>query len=97
MSRQRYPDELKQHILSEAEHGVAISKLAREYEPCAATIHAWIRAQRTPNGKPASTPRERELEKEVARLGRELAFLKRAATWFARECGTEPGGTRHTV
>lgn len=95
MSRIRYSEELKQHLLNEVAAGVSVAKLARDYDPCAATIHHWVRERRLPgdDGETRSG-RERELEKQVLYLERQVAFLKQAASWFARECETDVGGIR---
>ena len=78
MSRIRYSEELKQHLLNEVAAGVSVAKLARDYDPCAATIHHWVRERRPPedDGETRSGP-ERELEKQVSYLERQVALLKR--------------------
>ena len=71
MSRIRYSEELKQHILSEVAAGVSVAQLARDYDPCATTIHHWLRERREPDDSDESrSPRERELEKQVVYLER---------------------------
>lgn len=95
MSRIRYSEELKRHILSEVAAGASVAQLARDYDPCAATIHHCLREHREPDdGDDRRSPRERELEKQVVYLERQVTFLKKAASWFARECETDPGGMR---
>lgn len=97
MANSRYSDELKQHILREVSLGTPVAQLARDYDPSAATIHLWVRASRSieTDASPRSE-RERALEKQVLQLQRQVAFLKKAASWFARECETVPGGMPRT-
>ena len=77
MSRIRYSEELKQHILSEVAAIVLIAQLARDYDSCAATIHHWLREHREPDdGEESRSSCERELEKQVVYLERQVTFLK---------------------
>ena len=89
MSNQKYSEELKAHIL------------ARKYEPCAATIHNWMRqVAEAKFSKSQSTEDDeskiRRLERRNQQLEQENAFLKKAAAWFASDSATETGGTRRT-
>lgn len=98
MSRVRYTDDFKQHILTEFEAGTPVAKLARDFEPCGATIYKWVRENR-PVAEGEQTARSEQAWKEIVEenlyLKRQVAFLKKAATWFAKECETDPGGMRH--
>ena len=77
MSKTQYSDEYKQYILQEVAAGVSVSQLARDYDPCAATIHLWLReGQPTDADLEARSDRERELQKQVVHLERQVAFLK---------------------
>ena len=77
MSKTRYSDEFKQHILQEVEAGVLVSQLARDYDPCAASIDLWLReGQPTDADLEARSDRERELQRQVVRLERQVALLK---------------------
>ena len=84
MSYQRYPDELKQHILDEHAQGVSVSELARRYEPTAATIHTWLRMQSDLRLKDVASEQrsQQSLEQEIARLREEVAFLKKATRCY---------------
>ena len=70
--------------------GRSVESLAREYEPCAATIHEWVRQPGADDGDdPVSlTSEEREelrrLRREVKQLRQERDLLSKAAAWFAQ-------------
>ena len=70
--------------------GRSVESLAREYEPCAATIHEWVRQSGADDGDdPVSlTSEEREelrrLRREVKQLRQERDLLSKAAAWFAQ-------------
>ncbi len=40
-TRNPYPTEFKDQIVTLAPAGRGVEELAREFEPCAATIHGW--------------------------------------------------------
>ena len=71
-------------------------ELAREFEPTAETIHAWIRQADRDEGRTADglTTQEREelrrLRRENRQLRLEREILAKAAAWFARETGSIP-------
>ena len=101
MSNQKYSEELKAHILAELEAGAGVTSLARKYEPCAATIHNWMRqAAEAKISETQSTEDDeskiRRLERRNQQLEQENAFLKKAAAWFASDSATDTGGTRRT-
>lgn len=70
--------------------GRSIESLAREYEPCAATIHEWVRQAAVYDsddlGSLTSEEREelRRLRREVKQLRQEWDILSKAAAWFAQ-------------
>lgn len=70
-----------------------MEELAREFEPCAHTIHTWVRqAERDGGGRSdglTSDEREelRRLRREVRQLRQERDILSKAAAWFAQESG----------
>ena len=77
MSRIRYSEELKQHILSKVAAGASVARLARDYDPCAATIHHGLRERRGPDDRDERrSPHERESEEQVVYLERQVTFLK---------------------
>ena len=58
-----YPSEFREQIVALARAGRSVEELAREFEPCAHTIHGWIRqAERdgvvTAAGKLTRSPTE---------------------------------------
>jgi transposase len=70
--------------------GRSVESLAREYEPCAATIHEWVRqAAADDGGDPSGLTSEerdelRQLRREVKQLRQERDILSKAAAWFAQ-------------
>ena len=70
-TRNPYPAEFREQLVELARAGRSVESLAREYGPCAATIHEWIRqATADDGGRPGGlTSEERE---ELRRLRREV-------------------------
>ncbi|MCB1467405.1 MAG: transposase [Rhizobiaceae bacterium] len=57
-----YPAEFRERIVALAKSGRSVESLAREFEPCVATIHGWIK-QAEIDGEPRDdglTSAERE-------------------------------------
>ena len=42
-TRNPYPAEFRSQIIALAQAGRSVEELAREFEPCAATIHGWVK------------------------------------------------------
>ena len=42
-TRNPYPAEFREQMVALVRTGRSVESLAREYEPCAATIHEWVR------------------------------------------------------
>ncbi len=42
-TRTPYPTDFREQMVALARTGRSVESLAREYEPCAATIHEWVR------------------------------------------------------
>ena len=59
--------------------------LAREFEPTAPSIAAWV--------KQAEREEWSRLRRENHRLRQERDILAKAATWFARESKVTPSGS----
>jgi len=80
--------------------GRSVASLAREYEPCAATIHEWVRQAATDDGDDPSrlTSEERDelrpLRREVKQLRQERDILSKAAAWFAQNDVTSRRSSR---
>jgi transposase len=76
--------------------GRSPEKLAEEYEPCAATIRAWVKQADVDSGRRTDglTTEERaeigRLKRENKQLREERDILKKAAAWFARESEGTP-------
>jgi transposase len=70
--------------------------LAREFEPTAESITAWLRQADRDEGRREDglTTKEREelrrLRRENRQLKLEREILAKAAAWFARESGSIP-------
>ena len=89
-TRNPYPAEFREQLVELARAGRSVESLAREYEPCAATIHEWVRQAAADDGNDPSslTSEEREelrrLRREVKQLRQEREILSKAAAWFAQ-------------
>jgi len=89
-TRNPYPAEFRDQIVELAWTGRSVEALAREFEPCAATIHGWIRQADRDDGHRGDglTSEEhdelRRLRRENRRLRQERDILAKAAAWFAR-------------
>lgn len=88
-TRNPYPAEFRDQIVSLARAGRSVESLAREFEPCTATIHGWVRQAAADDGdSPELTSDEREelrrLRRENKQLRQEREILSKAAAWFAQ-------------
>ena len=89
-TRNPYPAEFREQMVALARAGCSVKSLAREYEPCAATIHEWVRQAGIDDGDRddglTSAEREelRRLRREVKQLRQERDILSKAAAWFAQ-------------
>ena len=74
-TRNPYPTEFREHIIELARSGRSVESLAREFEPCAATIHLWLKEAKQDSGEREDgiTSAERE---ELRRLRRENKVLR---------------------
>ncbi len=88
-----YSREIKEQVLRELANGVPMSQLSRDYGPTPVTIGKW-RAEAASGAGSAGGRTMEEVMKENAYLKRQNAFLKKAATWFAREAEAPMTGTR---
>jgi transposase len=91
-----YPPEYRQRLVELVRSGRSADSLAREFEPSAQTIRAWVRQADLDEGRrdDGLTTAEREELKRLRRENRELRtereILKKAAAWFARESDSSP-------
>ena len=89
-TRNPYPAEFREQMVALVRTGRSVESLAREYEPCAATIHEWVRQSATDDGdipgRLTSEERDelRQLRREVKQLRQERDILSKAAAWFAQ-------------
>lgn len=89
-TRNPYPTEFREQMVALVRTGRSVESLAREYEPCAATIHEWVRQAAADDGERpdglTSEEREelRQLRREVKQLRQERDILSKAAAWFAQ-------------
>ena len=89
-TRNPYPTEFRDQIIALARAGRSVESLAREFEPCAATIHGWVKQVEIDDGARSDglTSEEqielRRLRQEVKQLRQERDILSKAAAWFAQ-------------
>ena len=89
-TRNPYPAAFREQIVELHRTGRSAEDLAREFEPCVATIHTWIRQAERDDGKRAdilsSEERDelRRLRRENKQLRQERDILSKAAAWFAQ-------------
>jgi len=89
-TRNPYPAEFREQIVALARTGRGVEDLAREFEPCVATIHGGIKQADRDGGSRAdglnSDERDerRRLRRENRRLRQERDILAKAAAWFAQ-------------
>jgi transposase len=76
------------------DQGKTVAGTARELEISAYTLHSWVRKARAEHGVEAPAPdsaggdaqrKARQQEKRIVELEREVAFLKKAAAYFAKD------------
>ena len=88
-TRDPYPTEFREHIIALAHSGRSVESLSREFEPCTATIHAWIRQSEKDESPQSLSDNEREELKRLRRenkvLRQERDILSKAAAWFAKD------------
>ncbi len=89
-TRNPYPAEFREQIVALARTGRSVEELAREFEPCAATIHGWVKQADRDGGHRIDglTSGEhdelRRLRRENRQLRQERDILAKAAAWFAQ-------------
>ena len=90
--QQKFSPEFRQEIAKLVVDGQrSISQVAREYGLSDTTVGNWVRKYREEHAEDdpplqlSERARLRELERENREMAMELAFLKKAAAYFARE------------
>ena len=82
-TRNPYPTEFREELVALARAGRSVESLAREYEPCAATIHDWVKQAGVDDGErddrltSADMEELRQLRKEVRQLRQERDILSK--------------------
>ena len=90
------PPEFRRQMVELVRAGRTPEELAREFEPTAQPIAAWVRQADRGEGlrKDGLTTAEREelsrLRRENRQLREEREILAKAAAWFARETDSIP-------
>jgi len=91
-----YPPEYRRRLVELARSGRSVDSLAREFEPSAASIRAWVKQADLDEGRRQDglTSADRDelgrLRRENRELKMEREILKKAAAWFARESDSSP-------
>ena len=87
MKKQNYAAEIREELVRLAAEGHSIASLARDYEPSAATIHKWVRQARQEQANRTGLDLKdvEAVYAENRRLKRDVAILKKAAAWFAKD------------
>lgn len=89
-TRNPYAAEFREQIVALHRAGRSIGELAQEFEPCAATIHVWVKQADRDDGRRvdilSSDEREelRRLKRENRQLRQERDISAKAAAWFAQ-------------
>lgn len=101
MGRKRsYPAAFRQQMVNLVRSGRSANDLAKEFEPTAQTVSAWVRQADRDEGRrdDGLTSRERvELQRrENKRLRQEREILAKAAAWFAAETDAIPSKSSDT-
>jgi transposase len=73
-TRNPYPAEFRAQIAAPAQAGRSVEELAREFEPCAATIYGWVKQAQRSSGRRADglTSEERDELRHLRRENRQL-------------------------
>ena len=104
-TRTPYPADFREQIVALVRAGRSAEDLAEEFEPCAATIHSWVKQAERDAGRRAdilsSVDREepRRLRRENKQLRQEREILSKGCQWlrhwFEKPLAT-PGLLRET-
>ena len=82
-TRDPYPAEFREQIVALARTGRSVEDLAREFEPCAATIHGWVKQADRDGGRRSDCLTSEEQE-ELRRLRRENRQLRQERDILAK-------------
>ena len=101
-TRPPYSPEFRRQMVDLVRAGRSPEDLAREFEPTAQSIGAWVAVADKQEGRreevvPGLAASERDelarLRRENKQLRVERDILSKAAAWFARESGAVPSGS----
>ncbi len=103
-TRAPYSPEFRRQMVDLVRAGRDPADLAREFEPSAESIRAWVAlAARKEGGREEkeqadglSAGERGRLRRENKQLRVERDILSRAAAWFARETGAVPSGSSNS-
>ena len=104
-TRPPYSPEFHRQMVDLVQAGRDPADLAREFEPSAESIRAWValaarkEGGREEKGEGLSAAERDELgrlRRENKQLRVERDILSRAAAWFARETGAVPSGSSNS-
>lgn len=95
MSRQRYPEEFKIEAVKQVtEKGKPVADVAQRLGMSVHSLYAWIKVYSKPqeqrqhdDDQQAELRKLRKLRAELKRVTEERDILKKAAAYFAKECG----------
>ena len=82
-TRNPYPAAFREQIVALHRAGRSIEDLAKEFEPCAATIHSWVKQAERDAGHRADVLSSAERD-ELRRLRRENRQLRQARDILAK-------------
>ena len=82
MPNQR-PPALREQIVFEYRHGRSIRALAKNHEPCEATIRDWVEAESGTRFDESEADKLKRLRKENKQLRTDKLILEKAEAWFA--------------
>jgi transposase len=92
MSRQRYPEEFKIEAVKQVtEKGKPVADVAQRLGVSVHSLYAWIKLYSKPQEQRQQDDDQqaelRKLRAELKRVTEERDILKKAAAYFAKECG----------
>lgn len=92
MSNQRYPEEFKiQAVKQVTERQLPVSELAARLGVSVHSLYAWVKRYTKPQEQRVEEDDQsaevRRLRAELKRVTEERDILKKAAAYFAKECG----------
>ncbi|MGY4524520.1 transposase [Pseudomonas sp. TE21394] len=92
MSRQRYPEEFKIEAVKQVtEKGKPVADVAQRLGMSAHSLYAWIKLYSKPQEQRQQDDDQqaelRKLRAELKHVTEERDILKKAAAYFAKECG----------